>query len=120
MEQLALMREEVDRPNLVSDWPAAPHPRSTVHDAVLRNRRARHPDERHTVHPVACELTRRHASARRRRYVVRMKPLASSMLRAPKTRHRSHRRSSRREPKESVHVSGPPRNTARTRERAEP
>ena len=41
MEQLALMREEVDRPNLVSDWPAAPHPRSTVHDAVLRNRRAR-------------------------------------------------------------------------------
>ena len=47
------MREEVDRPNLVSDWPAAPHPRSTVHDAVLRNRRAWHPDERHTVHPVA-------------------------------------------------------------------
>ena len=59
VEQLALMREEVDRPNLVSDWPAAPHPRSTVHDAVLRNRRARHPDERHAVHPVACELTRR-------------------------------------------------------------
>eukprot|EP00966_Prymnesium_polylepis_P031942 743330-Prymnesium_polylepis.1 len=53
VEQLALMREEVDRPNLVSGWPAAPHPRSTVHDAVLRNRRARHPDERHTV---ACEL----------------------------------------------------------------
>ena len=44
VEQLALMREEVDRPNLVSDWPAAPHPRSTVHDAVLRrNRRARQP-----------------------------------------------------------------------------
>ena len=41
------------------DWPAAPHPRSTVHDAVLRNRSARHPDERHAVHPVACELTRR-------------------------------------------------------------
>ena len=59
VEQLALMREEVDRPNLVSDWPAAPHPRSTVYDAVLRNRRARHPDERHAVHPVACELTRR-------------------------------------------------------------
>ena len=52
VEQLALMREEVDRPNLVSDWPAAPHPRSTVHDAVLRNRSARHPDERHAVHPL--------------------------------------------------------------------
>ena len=34
MEQLALMREEVERPNLVSDWPAAPHYRRTVHDAV--------------------------------------------------------------------------------------
>ena len=57
LEQLALMREEVDRPNLVSDWPATPHPRSTVHDAVLRNRSARHPDERHAVHPVGCGRT---------------------------------------------------------------
>ena len=40
VEQLALMREEVDRPNLVSDWPATPHPRSTVHEASSTARRS--------------------------------------------------------------------------------
>ena len=46
VEQLALVREEVHRADLVGDRSSTTEPRRTVHDAVLPNRSARHANER--------------------------------------------------------------------------
>ena len=49
MEQLALVRKEVRRADLVRHRPAAAQPRRPMHDTMLRDRRARHTNVGHPV-----------------------------------------------------------------------
>ena len=59
MEQLALVRKEVRRADLVRHRPAAAQPRRPMHDTMLRDRRARHTNVGHPVQAVTRKLARR-------------------------------------------------------------